>query len=208
VVAARGEDTLREWPNFWRGYRLSSRYELSGMPAVFARAKLDIGSRLLLPVIERKIADLAPGARVLDLACGNGVLGLTALARNPALEIAFADVSSQAVASARQNILTAFPDAVASFYHSDGIPEAADRYDLVLLNPPFHEGGVVGDHIALRLFSQVARHLSPGGCMLLVGNRHLGYHRSLRHYFGQVRQLDADPKFVVFEASVQEGGRS
>ncbi|WP_278367000.1 class I SAM-dependent methyltransferase [Marinobacter salarius] len=208
VVAARGEDTLREWPDFWRGYRLSSRYELSGMPAVFARAKLDIGSRLLLPVIERKIADLAPGARVLDLACGNGVLGLTALARNPALEIAFADVSSQAVASARQNILTAFPDAVASFYHSDGIPEAADRYDLVLLTPPFHEGGVVGDHIALRLFSQVARHLSPGGCMLLVGNRHLGYHRSLRHYFGQVRQLDADPKFVVFEASVQEGGRS
>ena len=137
VVAARGEDTLREWPDFWRGYRLSSRYELSGMPAVFARAKLDIGSRLLLPVIERKIADLAPGVRVLDLACGNGVLGLTALARNPALEIAFADVSSQAVASARQNILTAFPDAVASFYHSDGIPEAADRYDLVLLNRHF-----------------------------------------------------------------------
>ena len=144
----------------------------------------------------------------MDLACGNGVLGLTALARNPALEVTFADVSSQAVASARHNVLTGFPDAIASFYHSDGIPEASGRYDLVLLNPPFHEGGVVGDHIALRLFSQVARHLSPGGCMLLVGNRHLGYHRSLRHYFGQVRQLDANPKFVVFEASFQEGGRS
>lgn len=208
VVADRGAHTLRDWPDLWRGYRLSSQYELLGMPAVFARGKLDIGSRLLLPAIEQAVADLPPGTRVMDLACGNGVLGLTALARNPELDVAFADVSSQAVASARQNVLAAFPDPAASFYHSDGIPEAAGSFDLVLLNPPFHEGGVVGDHVALRLFGQVARHLAPGGCMLLVGNRHLGYHRSLRHYFGRVRQLDANPKFVVFEASVQEGGRS
>jgi len=209
VIAEPGESTLSNWADFWRGYTLPFRsYDVSGMPAVFAREKLDIGSQRLLPVIERATASLPSGARVLDLACGNGVLGLWALACNPTLDILFADVSSQAVASARRNVSAAFPGATARFHHSDGVPADVGRFDLVLLNPPFHEGGVVGDHIALRLFGQVVRHLSPGGRMLMVGNRHLGYHRSLRRFFSQVRQVDADPKFVVFETAVQAGGRS
>ena len=120
----------------------------------------------------------------------------------------FADVSSQAVASARDNVSRAFPEARAKFDHSDGIDPEAGNFALVLLNPPFHDGGVVGDHIALRLFRQVARQLAPGGRMLMVGNRHLGYHRSLRRFFGAVRQRDAGPKFVVFEARSQDTGRS
>lgn len=60
---------------------------------------------------------------------------------------------------------------------------------------------MVGDHIALRLFQQASRRLAPTGRLVMVGNRHLGYHRSLRRYFRQVRQLDASPKFVVFEAA-------
>jgi 16S rRNA (guanine1207-N2)-methyltransferase len=35
----------------------------------------------------------------------------------------------------------------------------------------------------------------------MVGNRHLGYHRSLERFFTRVQQRDASPKFVVFEAS-------
>lgn len=209
IVAAPGDQTLRNWSDLWKGYLLpNSEHKVSAMPNVFARDKLDVGTRLLLPSVTREAAGLAPGARVLDLACGNGVLGLTALAGNPKLSVTFSDVSSQAVVSARDNVAEAFPEAEVTFYHNDGIPEDAGHFELVLLNPPFHEGGVVGDHIALRLFRQVARHLGPGGRMLLVGNRHLGYHRSLRRFFSTVRQLDADPKFVVFEAGNQEAGRS
>src|SRR5690606_4071178 len=117
-------------------------------------------------------------------------------------------VSSQAVASARHNVEGQFAGGKARFCHSDGIPGDAGQFELILLNPPFHEGGVVGDHIALRLFAEASRHLAPGGRMLMVGNRHLGYHRSLRRFFGQVRQLAAAPKFVVFEAATQPAGRS
>lgn len=209
IVAAPGDQTLRNWSDLWKGYLLpNSEHKVSAMPNVFARDKLDVGTRLLLPSVTREAAGLAPGARVLDLACGNGVLGLTALAENPELSVTFSDVSSQAVVSARDNVAEAFPEAEVTFHHNDGIPEDAGHFELVLLNPPFHEGGVVGDHIALRLFRQVACHLGPGGRMLLVGNRHLGYHRSLRRFFSTVRQLDADPKFVVFEAGNQEAGRS
>lgn len=201
VVCSPGEATLDQWPDLWRGYRLAEPGpELKGLPAVFARERLDIGTRLLLPEVSRAATELREGARILDLACGNGVLGVVALSRQPSAELVFADVSSQAIASAQNNLAVATGNKGASFHHSDGIPEGAGAFDLILLNPPFHEGGVVGDHIALRLFSEAARHLSVRGRLLLVGNRHLGYHRSLKRFFPRVNQLAADPKFVVFEA--------
>ncbi|MDX1557904.1 MAG: methyltransferase [Marinobacter sp.] len=204
IRCRKGTATLSDWPGAWKGYALTDQdgsVDIEALPAVFARAKLDIGSRLLLPHVAQAVATLQAGGSVLDLACGNGVLGLAALAERVDLLVGFSDVSSQAVLSARRNVERAFPEAHAVFSHCDGIDQAAGPFDLILLNPPFHEGGVVGDHIALRLFAQASRSLKPGGSLLMVGNRHLGYHRSLRRYFFSVDQLDASPKFVVFRAS-------
>lgn len=200
VVCRRGTADLADWDGLWKGYRLDSGLQLQGLPAVFSRDRLDRGSRLLLPWIARAVAGLAPQARVLDLACGNGLLGISALMQRPDLELTFADVSAQAVMSARHNQRRACPSASVRFLHQDGLSGDEGEFDLILLNPPFHDGGAVGDHIALRLFRQSARQLACTGRLLLVGNRHLGYHRSLRRWFGRVRQLDADPSFVVFEA--------
>lgn len=200
VICSRGKAGLNDWPGLWKGYDLGNGIRVEALPAVFAREKLDIGTRLLLPHIADAVSALGADVRVLDLACGNGVLGLQALSARPDVAVTFTDVSSQAVMSARHNVSCGFPGARASFHHADGIPEEAGAFDLILLNPPFHEGGVVGDHIALRLFRQAARHLTAGGRLLMVGNRHLGYHRTLRRDFSTLRQLDADPKFVVFQA--------
>lgn len=204
IRCRKGAATLADWPGAWKGYALTGQNGALGveaLPAVFAREKLDIGSRLLLPHVAHAVSTLQAGGSVLDLACGNGVLGLAALAERGDLLLGFSDVSSQAVLSARHNVERAFPEASAVFSHCDGIDQAAGPFDLILLNPPFHEGGVVGDHIALRLFEQASRSLKPRGSLLMVGNRHLGYHRSLRRYFSTVDQLDANPKFVVFRAS-------
>jgi 23S rRNA (guanine1835-N2)-methyltransferase len=207
VMCRKGSAELANWSPAWLGYSLavdagtSKELSVAALPAVFARDKLDIGTRFFLPWVTQASAVLAQGARVLDLACGNGVLGLAAIAANSHLELTFSDASSQAVISAAANAAREFPHIVCSFRHADGIAADGGEFDLILLNPPFHEGGVVGDHIALALFAVARRHLSPGGRLLLVGNRHLGYHRSLGRFFPQVRQLDANPKFVVLEAS-------
>lgn len=200
VVCAGGQPVLEGWADAWKGYDLEDTGRIEALPAVFAREKLDMGTRLFLPRVQEAVSGLSPGTRVLDLACGNGVVGASVLARRPDLELTFADVSSQAVISARHNVSANFPEVQVHCLHGDGIPGSAGKFGCILLNPPFHEGGVVGDHIALRLFRQAASHLTPEGRLLVVGNRHLGYHRSLRRFFPEVRQLDASPKFVVLEA--------
>lgn len=202
IRCRKGHADLAGWPGTWKGYGVSGQrdLEVEALPAVFARENLDIGTRLLMPHVANAAARAESGTRILDLACGNGVLGLAALAVRQDLQVCFSDVSSQAVVSARHNVERSFPGAVQAFIHADGIGPGEDKFDLILLNPPFHEGGVVGDHIAQRLFDQAARHLAPGGVFLMVGNRHLGYHRSLRRYFSSIVQLDASSKFVVFQA--------
>ncbi|SNC67344.1 16S rRNA (guanine1207-N2)-methyltransferase [Marinobacter sp. es.048] len=203
IRCRKGAPSLANWSATWKGYGLTGRngdVAVEAMPAVFARENLDIGTRLLLPHVAKAVSTIQSGGSVLDLACGNGVLGLATLAERGDLQLGFSDVSSQALLSARHNVERAFPDASTTFSHSDGIVTGTGAFDLILLNPPFHEGGVIGDHIAQRLFEQASQHLRPGGRLLLVGNRHLGYHRSLRRYFSLVEQLDASPKFVVFRA--------
>lgn len=207
VICGRGRAGLDNWPGHWKGYAPDVGAPMvSGLPAVFARERLDIGTRLLLPEVRKAAAALKPAARVLDLACGNGVLGLEVLRARPDVSVSFSDVSSQAVASARENVACLGGGYDVAFDHRDGLAAEVGAFDLILLNPPFHEGGVVGDHIALRLFQQAARHLTESGQLLMVGNRHLGYHRSLKRYFPVVEQRQADPKFVVFAAGRQSAG--
>ncbi|MEH6492175.1 methyltransferase [Halopseudomonas sp.] len=184
---------------------LSSHYPLENtaltlrnLPGVFSRERLDIGTRLLLPLVGT-LADQAE--RIADLGCGNGALGLMAALHNPRAELLFCDESYAAVASARHNFASAFAGRQAEFRVNDGLLDVAEQsLDLVLCNPPFHQQQVIGDEIALRLFNQSRRALRAGGKLVVVGNRHLGYHVKLRQHFNEVTQLAASSKFVVLQA--------
>ena len=59
-------------------------------PNVFAAGKLDQGSRFFL----QHFPDLSDIAQAIDLGCGNGILGLNALQKNPQLQVSFVDESS------------------------------------------------------------------------------------------------------------------
>ena len=180
-------------------YRLEGTdYLISNHANVFSRDSLDIGTRFFLQHLP-----IRPEARdIVDLGCGNGVVGLIAAEKNRQAMIHFVDESYMAVDSARQNFRNAFGTSrKASFRVADGLSDSNhDSCDLVLCNPPFHLHSAVGDQIALRMFRQSHRALRKAGELWVVGNRHLGYHVSLRRLFASVELVASNKKFVVLRA--------
>src|SRR5699024_12403663 len=72
--------------------------------------------------------------------------------------------------------------------------------DLVLLNPPFHDGTVVDATLVQGLLDAAARVLRPGGQLWFVHNSHLRYRAELTRRFGDVRQRARDRRFTVLSA--------
>lgn len=174
--------------------------ELTHQPGVFARKQLDIGARLLLDNLPATSA-----TSVIDLGCGNGVLGLAYARNNPQAQVTWVDESYLAIASAEQNIhKNLAPDTGDSRYQAyvdDCLSTAeANSTDLILCNPPFHQEFSITEHIARQMFTDAKRVLRKGGELRVVGNRHLGYHQFLNTLFDQVEVIASNPKFVVFSA--------
>ena len=175
--------------------------ELQSLPNVFSQDRLDGGSHLLL----EQMPALAPASLVVDLACGNGVLGLSAFRRGLASEVLFTDESAMAIASARANATRLFPadSARFAFHQGDGLANyAGAAAGLILCNPPFHLNHVVDEYAGRRLLEQCARHLQPGGRLCIVANQHLDYLPTLRRHFNQVDRLARDRRFIVWLARV------
>ncbi len=162
---------------------------------LFSRDKLDVGTRFFLE-------HLPTGGftRILDLGCANGVVGIKAKMLNPDSEIIFSDESAMAIESARTNFQNHFL-APADYYWTncfEGQPK--DFLDLVLCNPPFHQGNTIGDFIAHQMFQDAFDSLKPGGLIRVIGNSHLGYQQKLKKMFGNSKIVATNNKFMICDA--------
>lgn len=167
---------------------------------IFCAERLDIGTRFFLQHLPVRRGD----AHVVDLGCGNGVLGTAAAVAAPEARLTFVDESYQAVASAEATFRAntgAETGREADFVAGDALtamPPAS--VDLVLNNPPFHSHQATTDATAQRMFRGARDALRPGGELWVVGNRHLGYHVRLKRIFGNVEVAASNRKFVVLRA--------
>jgi 23S rRNA (guanine1835-N2)-methyltransferase len=175
--------------------------EFTSSPNVFGAGRIDSGTRLLAERFDK----MPDANRIVDLGCGTGILGLVAQRMQPQATVHFFDESYAAVAATEANYRLNIGDpndTGAMFFAEDAIPVIPNElYDVVLCNPPFHQGHVVGDGVAWQMFTNARASLRMGGELWIVGNRHLEYHTKLARLYGSVRQLADNPKFVVLAAT-------
>lgn len=178
-----------------------SRYGIPNSPLilvnqsnVFSRQKLDVGTRFFI----ENFPNLEDVKSVLDLGCGNGALGVYAGWKYSPESITFVDESYLAVQSAKKTVELNDVRTDVRLMVADALEgEYIDSVDVVLCNPPFHEGNKVHTDIAQRMFVGAARCLKEGGKLYVVANRHLPYTSIMKKYFSQVSLVSGNAKFVI-----------
>lgn len=164
------------------------------LPGVFSADRLDEGTRFLLEHLEPP-----EGASVLDVGCGAGVIGVVAGLRG-AGSVTMTDVSLLAVAAARRNARLAGVSVhvVAGDVYS-GIE--GEAYDLIVSNPPFHQGKMIDYDMPQRLIGEASEYLKPGGRLVIVANAFLPYDRVMRAHFAEVDVVAATRQYRVLATS-------
>eukprot|EP00746_Dinoflagellata_sp_MGD_P058074 gnl/MRDRNA2_/MRDRNA2_249223_c0_seq1.p1 gnl/MRDRNA2_/MRDRNA2_249223_c0~~gnl/MRDRNA2_/MRDRNA2_249223_c0_seq1.p1 ORF type:complete len:117 (+),score=5.99 gnl/MRDRNA2_/MRDRNA2_249223_c0_seq1:24-353(+) len=93
--------------------------------------------------------------------------------------------------------------ATANFSWEDGSMQSQDgvpMFDLILLNPPFHQRLVVDEALALGLFRSAAGKLTESGQLWVVCNRHLPHQKALKTLFLRCERVAEGPKFMLLRA--------
>lgn len=187
--------------------------------ACFSGVKSDEGSAALLTALAAdtqaaetrtagvQTAEAGPGSpnSVLDLGCGNGWLLAAAMQVTAADKGAGVDVSKAAVASTREtaeanglDVETILADAtdVQALTGADSSVRTGGQ-DLILLNPPFHQGTTIETDTAAGLMRTAAELLAPEGRIFTVYNSHLHYRETLERVIGPSEQVARSSKFTV-----------
>ncbi|OOF56976.1 16S rRNA (guanine(1207)-N(2))-methyltransferase RsmC [Rodentibacter myodis] len=179
--------------DFWNTYQSPQLNGLTvySLPGVFSANELDAGTALLLSTLNTQIK-----GSVLDLGCGVGVIGAMIKKINPKTNVTMTDIHAMALESARktltQNKLEGNVFASDVFSHIEG------KYDLIISNPPFHDGIDTAYRAVKELITQAKWHLNSGGELRIVANAFLPYPDLLQQHFGEFEVLAQSTKFKVY----------
>ncbi|AOP44699.2 16S rRNA (guanine(1207)-N(2))-methyltransferase RsmC [Edwardsiella piscicida] len=180
---------LNDW---WMSYDTGS-LRIATLPGVFSRDGLDIGSHLLLSSLPHGLK-----GHVLDVGCGAGVLSAAIARMSPETRLTLSDVNAAALTASRQTLAQNAIDG--EVLASNVFSDISGRFDLIISNPPFHDGVQTSLLAAQTLIRGAVSHLQLGGELRIVANAFLPYPQVLDAVFGRHEVVAQTGKFKVYSA--------
>jgi release factor glutamine methyltransferase len=142
------------------------------MPSVF-NPKVPRTGEFLASRLDTQM--FGPDAEILDMGTGSGVCAV--IAARYARRVVAVDINPEAVRCAGINAVLNHVEHKIDVRHGDLFaPVPAERFDIVLFNPPFLVGtprddrdrAWRSDDVAVRFAAGLEAHLKPGGCALVL----------------------------------------
>ncbi|MBO9360969.1 MAG: class I SAM-dependent methyltransferase [Thermoflexus sp.] len=164
-------------------------------PGLFSWSALDEGTRRLIEQME-----IRPQDHVLDLGCGYGIVGVIAGHEARQGRVVMVDLSAAALEASRRT-LSLYELPHVEVRRSDGIDGVrGERFDVVVTNPPIHQGFGVEREVATQFVHDAPAVLRPGGRLYLVGAVVLPYRALIEQAFGNVEILFDNRRYRVYRA--------
>ncbi|MEO6445079.1 MAG: methyltransferase [Gemmatimonadaceae bacterium] len=164
-------------------------------PGVFSWDHADEATEILAGVME-----VQRGDAVLDLGCGAGGLGLVAARLSGTGRVSMVDADVEAVRSATRTVQHAGLDQCTVLASDVASAVLAERFDVVVTNPPFHVGKSTDLRVPVQFIHDAWEVLRPGGRLFLVANRTLPYEREVNERFGNLATAHDGRRFKVLSA--------
>jgi 16S rRNA (guanine1207-N2)-methyltransferase len=166
-------------------------------PGMFSHDRVDAGSELLA---SRFPTDF--DGNVADFGAGWGYLSIMLAEKSPRVNrIDLFEADHRALEFAKQNLAHNCPDLEARFFWQDlGTEPPKEKYDMVIMNPPFHEAQAADPELGRAMIRMAAGALKQGGRMMLVANRGLPYEPVLAEGFREYGETCRNAKFKVLWA--------
>jgi 16S rRNA (guanine1207-N2)-methyltransferase len=162
---------------------------------VFSHGKIDRATRLLAETMQ-----IPSFARVLDLGCGYGVLGIAAALIEPTCQVTMVDINARACQLALQNARANGVGTVEVVVGDARQVLRGREFDVVVTNPPCRTGRAA----VLALFEWSAGVLTPRGqlwCVIHTSKGARRYARDLGQWFEEIETMAMAGGFRVLRAT-------
>ena len=154
----------------YAGVRVSYKPHLDGGGSTFGQD--------FVPLLRRR--NMPKAQRAFEWCAGPGFIGFSLLAHGLCETLCLADVNPEAVAACRRTVARNALDRKVAVHHSDNLRDVppSEQWDLVVSNPPHFVDTSFGQlryhdpdwRVHRGFFAGVARHLKPGGVIVLQEN--------------------------------------
>ncbi|WP_051785679.1 class I SAM-dependent methyltransferase [Endozoicomonas numazuensis] len=183
--------------DFYSAYDLqikNTSMKLFSLPGVFSHGRVDVGTAVLLDTF-----DACTAMQVLDFGCGAGVVAGFLGQLNPDAHFTLVDSDALAIESSTRTLQE---NDVKNFniVASDGLSEISGEFDLIVSNPPFHQGVKTHYAVTEQFLAESANRLKKGGELRIVANSFLRYEPIIKKAFGDCKTLVVKNGFTIYQA--------